>query len=110
LSTPKNFFHWLKNETITSPARKVDQSIVDLANNSIVDKKPVYFSKYLIVSSALVASLILLFNTTNLNKINQHPFSESPELLAYYDQIELMSQASGLSDNEWESILKEERP
>ncbi len=110
MSSPKNFFHWLKKQTLSSPPKTIDQSILEFAKTNNVANKPFYFSKYLILSSALAASIVLLFTTSNLNKINQPPLSESPELLAYYDQIELMNQASQLTDNEWDMIIKEDRP
>jgi protein-tyrosine-phosphatase len=109
MSSPKSFFHWLKKETLASPSNKIDQNILELARAQNATNNPFHFSKYLLATSAIAASLIVLFTSSHLNKINQHPLSESPELLQYYDQVELMNQASELSDQEWDKIIQEDR-
>jgi hypothetical protein len=109
MSSPKLFFKWLKNETLSLPRKQVDQKILEYAHGRVAKEKTFTFNKLLIIPSAIALGLVFFLTTTQLNKINQHPISESPELIAYYDQIELMNQASSLSDEEWDLIIKEKQ-
>ena len=109
MSSSRNFFNWLKSSTLVNPSRRVDQKIYQLVSTESTNISLFSYSRYFIISTALAAGLILVFTSSHLSNIQGHPISESPELLAYYDQVELMSQAAQLSEKEWEMIIKEEQ-
>jgi hypothetical protein len=110
MTSPQDFYQWLKKSTIESPPQAVDQKIYQLTSKSAARPSIFSFSKYIILSTATVAAVILIFTTTQLKNIPNHPISESPELLAYYDQLELMNQTAQLSDREWDMVMQEGRP
>lgn len=102
MNKSQNFFHWLKKETLRSPSKSVDLKILNLAKEK--ESSPFQWK---ILTASMAACLILILTL----KTNQGPsvmsFNESPEMLKYYDQIELMSETSSISDEDWNKIMSE---
>ncbi|MGZ3856285.1 MAG: hypothetical protein ACXVKO_08520 [Bacteriovorax sp.] len=103
------FFQWMKKNTTKSPPRELDERILTLAHEKLGTSKSSSSKTKLILSGITVmASFALLLMLTSKNikqkEISVYALSESPEMILNYSSIELMAEASALTDEDWHKI------
>lgn len=100
------FFKWLKQNTTAQPHTDIDQSILLMAErklNQIAGHKRQNFFHFLGFSSSLLL-LVVSINVLTNTKSNTLSLIEPPEMIMNYNFIELMAEASVLSDEDWNAI------
>lgn len=101
------FYQWLSSRTRQEPTSNVDQKILAYSAEYFRPvEKNVFFSwKFSgAVALATVALLVVLVNKSPLQGPGNALISESPEMILNYNDIELMADASTLSDEDWARI------
>lgn len=105
-SKDDSFYGHLKKETAVTTPPGIDERILLMAKKEL-SPSPKY-KIWLMPATALAASLVLLLTGSMylINKKKQTDFvlMEPSEMILNYDQIELMADASMLSDADWETI------
>ncbi|MDO9181897.1 MAG: hypothetical protein Q7U04_05795 [Bacteriovorax sp.] len=101
-----NFYQWAKTKTSFPPTKVIDYKISLMAREHLASPKSNIFSRWLPITLSLAATalVILTFNIYNSKKIDSQAFTESPEMLLNFKRIELMADASELSEVEWKKI------
>lgn len=105
-----HFYLWIKNKTLISPSDELDAKILGIAKEKLSpSKKSAFFFGWQM--KGILATFILLFMSYQIN--HQMNFerdsgklviNESPEMIMNYSSIELMAEASSLSEEDWAKI------
>lgn len=102
-----NFYNWLREKHTTSQFPSLlDDKILKLAQDHL-RKKSQYKLWVLPVSASATLFVIIFFSNFYFNQEkNKSNFGliESPEMVLLYENIELMADATKLSDSEWKKI------
>lgn len=102
----ENFYSWIKKRTTQSPPSSLDLKILSLARNEF---RPVGKSfRWTLPINTIAASLIIflagsIYFQQQINNDNI-VLNESLEMILNYDSIELMADASQLSEEDWRNI------
>ena len=101
-----DFYNWLKkNVNSTSPSPVLDKKILEIANAKLEQKShELWF--YSLGSFASVVAIFLVGNLYLNQNSNVHNFAfrEAPEMISIYDNVELMADATKLSEQDWKQI------
>ncbi|MDD4975242.1 MAG: hypothetical protein PHY93_12865 [Bacteriovorax sp.] len=102
----EKFYSWMKSKIAHTPPARLDQKILMMANNKLNHRKKSF--RWMLPSGAFTASLVALISVSiyfNHHKnLNSLVLNEAPEMIFNYDKIELMADASSLSDDDWKKI------
>lgn len=114
MSNKYTFYGWMKNQGSIEPSAKVDKKILAYSahyfaqnKNSSLEKN--FFFNWKLsgfMTLATLAVVIVLMNRQPSLQKNQMTMidNESPEMILNYKDIELMADASDLSEAEWAVI------
>ena len=101
-----DFYQWLKaNTNKSSPSSLLDEKILKLAEFKFEKK----FNNFWVFSFGSWTSVIAIFFIGNLylntNKsLRSLTLTDSPEMISIYDNVELMTEATRLSEQDWKKI------
>jgi len=102
------FYRWMKQNLSTPPSQAVDQNILNMASKKLGSaKQSSILSRWLKPSLTLAfgVALVLVVNSTRQrNELGKLIITESPEMVLHYKDIELMSEAGALSEEDWKKI------
>jgi hypothetical protein len=104
-----NFKNWLKNNLTVVPKKELSEKIMNLAEKNLSkeaitnENKGDYFWK-LSMSMAMIAIVFSMTFNKKINHENTSFIAESQELILNYQDMELMADASTLSDDDWKKI------
>lgn len=102
----EKFYGWMKKSTTLSVPSTLDDKILSLAQAEFRPHKKSL--NWALPLSAVAASFIIFLAGSiylkQQSSINELAFNESPEMILNYDNIELMADASLLSDEDWKNI------
>ncbi|MBC7538126.1 MAG: hypothetical protein H7281_04855 [Bacteriovorax sp.] len=101
-----NFYSWMKSRVSKTPPSALDQRIIKMAKKEFNHSNKSF--RWTIPTSAFATILLFLIAGSNyLNQqknLNKFVLNEAPEMILNYDKIELMTDSSQLSENEWKKI------
>jgi hypothetical protein len=110
-SPDNNFSFWLKKNLIKNPSAELDKKILSLSHDFLnKTKKKGNVLNWKIPALSLFASCLLVIgvflksNSLTLTTSNKMVMNENPEMILNYNSIELMSESSSLSEQDWEKI------
>lgn len=96
------FYHWIKKQTTQVPPKYLDEKISSMAREKLIPlKKDSKIIRWQL--SGAFATVAILFFTIMASQKNEMN-NESAEMIMNYNTIELMSEASSLSEEEWAQI------
>ncbi len=107
MKTKNSFYSWLALKTQTEPSSSVDKKILAYSSQYMKNE-----DKSIIAVWKLSGALALTVAVVMVVMINKNPpsqpgsaiISEAPEMILNYNEIELMADASQLSDADWARI------
>jgi hypothetical protein len=105
MNSDNSFYSWLSLKTRKGPPSSVDIKILSYSAQYFKSKeKTVFFNWKISVAAAFfsVALVILLINRTPGTRPDL--MTESPEMVLHYRDMELMADASNLTDEDWVHI------
>ena len=104
----KTFYQWLKSATSVNPSNEVDNRILLIAKQELhaPPTNPFYFWIKIALPVGVTALFIFLIKikSNQPDVFNSVAFTESPEMILNYKQIELMADLGDLSEDEWKKI------
>lgn len=103
----KTFYSWLSLATRKQPSQKTDDKILSYARETLKSEEKASLFNWKISGVAAFASIVLiitLMNRTPVKQTGDMMMAESPEMLLNYKEIELMADASQLSETDWAKI------
>lgn len=107
MKTKNSFYSWLALKTQTEPAASVDSKILAFSSQYFQKEEKSFFAGWKL-SGALAlttaAVVIILINKNPSTQPGPALMSEAPEMILHYNDIELMADASQLSDADWARI------
>lgn len=108
MKTKTTFYSWLSENTRKQPSSKTDDKILSYAREVFKpEENPARLLNWKISGVAVFASIalvIILMNRTPVMQSGDMMLAESPEMILNYNEIELMADASQLSESDWAKI------
>lgn len=95
----------VKNSIEVSPGRHLDQMVLNNSAQFFPEKENEWIKVLMPVMMFCLALVIIgKISIQNDNNMNFAKTNDSLELITHYDEIELMADASVLTDKEWEKL------
>lgn len=108
MKAKNSFYSWLALKTQIGPTATTDAKILAFSSQFLKGKKKSSFSNWKLSGSLALTAAVVLIVMINKNPSPMIPgptlISEAPEMILHYRDIELMADASHLSDADWEKI------
>ncbi len=100
------FYKSLREKLIQGPPKSLDQKILLLASEKLQSHKN--HAEWLYLASGFTTCLIVFLTISGYfnhqQNFNKQVINESPEMILNFNSIEMMADASVLSENEWKKI------
>lgn len=103
----RTFYSWLSKATSRQPSSATDDKILAYAREAFKPEEKTMLLSWKISGIAAFASIALVITLMYRMPVVQtgdQMMAESPEMLLNYNEIELMADASQLSESDWEKI------
>jgi|GEM_PF-744329 len=107
MKTNNTFYSWIALKTQTEPSSTADKKILAFSSQYFKKEEKSFFALWKLTGAfALTAAVVLvvLINKNSSIQPGSALMSEAPEMILHYNDIELMADASRLSDADWARI------
>lgn len=105
MNSKNSFYSWLSLKTRKEPPLSVDKKILSYSSQYFKSEEKTAFLSWKISFATALASIALIIILMNRTPgTGPALLTESPEMVLHYKDMELMADASNLTDEDWTHI------
>lgn len=107
MKTKNSFYSWLALKTQTVPSAHVDSKILAYSSQYFQKEEKSFFNNWKLSGALSLTAAVVVVVMINKNQpAGSGPviITEAPEMILHYNDMELMADASQLSDADWARI------